>query len=225
MLRGKALTIAETSEHLETQSRQISKSFRISCYPDVAATYVKLSDVIRDKAKDFDLIVMGTDGPDDLYQFFTGSNTYNVLVKTETPLLLIPQGYLYSQINHIAYAFDYVHEGILPLSGLIPFVRHVNGRLTVLQVTGDKYTKAAEDQLMEQQQKIRSYYDDEVSIEFVTLRSDDAAQSVNSYVLTNEPDALALCTKHRNFLGRLFHKSLIRKISAYCNYPVFVFHQ
>lgn len=225
VLRGKDMAIAGAAERLESQSRQVSKAFKISCYADVEASNINLSSVIAGKGKDYDLIVMGSDGPDDLYQFFGGSNTYHAIVKTETPILVIPAGYLYSQINHIAYAFDYLHEGEIPLTGLIPFVRTMKSQLTILQVLAGEYSRTEEAHMQEEREKIGQLYGEALTIRFDTVSSTEMIpQSINSYMMRKQPDALALCTRHRTLLGRLFHKSTVKNLTAFSSYPVYVFH-
>ena len=168
---------------------------------------------------------MGSDGPDDLYQFFSGSNTYNAIIKSETPLLLIPAGYVYSEIKTMVYAFDYLKERNLPLTRLVPLIKALKCELTVLQVMEDAYSKKADDDLKEIQFIIRNLYGDDIGYKYDTIHSTEIAQSINSYILRNQPDALALCSVHRNLLGRIFHKSVIKNISSVCSYPLFVFHQ
>lgn len=225
IIRGKETTVAGVAQQLEAQSREITKTFKISCYAEVEPSFRKLSAVIHDSAKGYDLIVMGTDGPDDLYQFFGGSNTYNAIVKSDIPLLLIPAGYTYSEIKTMVYAYDYLRERNLPLARLVPFLKAVNCRLTVLQVMEEAYSEVAEDDLKELQFIIRNFYGDDLHYEYDTIRSSEVAQSINSYILRNQPDALALCSIHRNLIQNIFHKSIIKDISAVSNYPVLVFHQ
>lgn len=168
---------------------------------------------------------MGSNGPDDLYQFFSGSNTYNAIAKSETIVLLVPAGYLYSKINKIVYAFDYLKERTLPLSHLVPIVNALKCDLTVLQVVEESYSKEAADDLKELQVIIKNLYGDDLTYSYDTIRSSDITQSINNYILEKQPDALALCSVHRNLMERIFHRSIIENISAICNYPVFVFHQ
>lgn len=215
----------EVAGQLEEQSREISKTFRISCDAEVVSKISKLSKVIHDVAKNYDLIVMGSNGAEDLYQFFSGSNTYNAIVKSETPLLLIPEGYTYSEIKTMVYAYDYLRERDLPMVRLIPFIKTVKCRLTVLQVMEEAYSQDAEDDLKELQFIIRNFYGDDLNYEYDTIRSSEIAQSINSYILRNQPDALALCSVHRNLVQSIFHKSVIKHISAVSNYPVYIFHQ
>jgi nucleotide-binding universal stress UspA family protein len=225
IMRGKEMTLAGIAAQLESQSREITRGFKISCYAEVESSFSKLSSIIHEKAQGYDLIVMGTDGPDDLYQFFGGSNTYNAIVKSEIPLLLIPAGCTYSTIETMVYAYDYLRERNLPLTRLVPFIKAVNCKLTVLQVMEEAYSKEAEDDLKELQFIIRNFYGDDLNFEYDTIRSSEVAESIDIYIHKNQPDALALCSVHRNLIQNIFHKSIIKNISTISDYPVFVFHQ
>lgn len=225
LISGKDIAIAEATARLESESRQISKAFKISCYADVEPSNKALSTVIAAKGKAYDLIVMGSDGPDDVYEFFGGTNTYNALEKSETPVLVIPPNFLYSQIRHMVYAYDYLHEETFPLAGLIPFVRALDIQLTVLEVLKDEDTRLTAEHLKEEQAKIRYLYGEDLNVKYDAFYSSEIARSINSYILSHEADALALCTHHRNFLTRLFHKSVTRNLTSFSSYPVYVFHR
>jgi len=224
LVRGKAMMVAEVKDQLEAQSREVSKVFKISCHAEIKSSFSKLSNAIASRGKDFDLIVMGSNGPDDLYQFFGGSNTYNAITKTQLPVMVIPAGYVYSEIKRMVYAFDYLKERSLPFGRMIPWIKALGCHLTILQVMEEAYSKEAEDDLKQLQFIIRNLYGDDLNFSYDTIRSSDVAQSINSYILRQRPDVLALCSVHRNFVERIFHKSVIKNISAICSYPVFVFH-
>jgi nucleotide-binding universal stress UspA family protein len=221
----KHISTIQVAERLETQSREVSEIFKISCDAEVVSKINMLSTVIKDVAAGYDLIVMGTNGADDLYQLFSGSNTYNAIVKSETPLLLIPEGYTYCEIKTMVYAYDYLRERNLPLAALVPFIKAVNCKLTVLQVMEEASSKDADEDLKELQFIFKTYGSEGINYEYDTIKSADISHSINSYILRNQPDALAMCSIHRNLIARIFHKSIIKNISAISNYPVYVFHQ
>lgn len=223
--RSKSISTLEVTKRLEEQSQEVSRIFKISCDAEIVSKISKLSSVIHDAAKKYDLVVMGSNGAEDLYQFFSGSNTYNAIVKSETPVLLVPEGYTYSQIKTMVYAYDYLRERSLPLTKLVPFIKAVGCKLTILQVMEEAYSKEAEDDLHELQFIIRNFYGDDLHYEFDTIRSSEISQSINSYVLRSQPDALALCSVHRNLIQNIFHKSIIKNISALSDYPLFIFHE
>ncbi len=218
------VSFSAVTESLEAQSRAISRTFKISCYAEVQPSTSTLAKTIADKAADYDLIVMGTNGPDDVYQFLTGSNAYNASVKSAVPVLLIPDGCEYNEIKTVVYAFDYLRERKLPIEQLKPLVKSLNSELCILQVMEEAYSEEAEDELKELQFISKTLYADDIKLSFDTIRSYEIAKSIHSYVLRTQPDLLALCAVHRNLLERFFHNSLIRSISAVSSYPVFIFH-
>ena len=172
---------------------------------------------------EFDLIVMGTNGADDLYQFFTGSNTFNTILKTKIPLLLIPDTCNYVEVKLVVFAFDYLRERYLPTTGLKEFIKSLNCNLKVLQVVEEAFSKRAEDELKELQLMFKPLYQD-FHYTFDTIRSDEIAESISNYVQLNRADVLALHASHRNVVERFFRKSITKNISAICNYPLYIFH-
>ncbi len=222
---GKQFTLKATAEKLQSQCHELSSVFKISCNAEVEPTYHKLSSVIRDKSHLYDLVVMGSNGAEDLYQFFLGTNTYNALVKTKTPVLLIPEGVLYGEIKQILYAFDYLRQRKLPIKPLVEFAKAVHAEITVLQVMEEAYSKEAEQELKELQFILQNGQDGSVPVKYETIRSAEVARSIDSYAVNHRPDALALCSIHRTFIESLFHKSVIKNISMISSYPVLVFHE
>ena len=220
---GKSSIPKKAIEELEAQSWEISRIFKISCYADTEVLGGLLAKTIERKASDFDLIVMGTNGIDDLSDFFSGSNTYHVIQKSSTPVMIVPVGCGYSEIDRMVYAFDYLKERSLPLEQLIPWLNTLKCDLSVLQVMEEARSEDVDDELKELQDMI-SKSNSEIQLNFDTIRSSEIAQSINSYILRNQTDVLGLCTHHKNFVANLFHKSVIKNISAIATYPIFVFH-
>ncbi len=219
---GKQLTIKATSERLKDLCSEVSKIFKLRCTPEIEPTYNRLSTVISEKASHYDLLVMGSNGADDLYQFFMGSNTYNALTKSTTPVMVIPDGHLYTEVKKVVYAFDYLSERRLPMAPLLKFLQPMEAELTVLQVMEEAYSEEAAQDLKELQFILETQAAGH-PFKYETIRSADVAGSIDDYIRKTEPDILALCFQHRNLLESIFHKSVIKKISAYSLYPVFVF--
>ena len=88
----------------------------------------------------------------------------------------------------------------------------------------EAYSKDVDEDLMDLQYIIKTYYDD-LDYEFETIHAGSTMQGIRDYVSRNQVDVLALCSIHRNFIEAFFHKSTIQNISAFCNYPLYVFHQ
>jgi nucleotide-binding universal stress UspA family protein len=217
--------VTSIPEALEAQALEITKAFTISCDAELQPGSASLASTIAERAKDFDLVVMGTNGPDDIYQFLTGSNAYKASIKTTIPVLLVPEGCGFSEIKKMVYAFDYLSARKLPMEQLKPWIRTLRCELSILQVMEEAYSEEFEEELKELQLISKDLYADEIKLTFDTIRSYEIAESIHSYVLRTQPDILALCAVHRNLLERFFHNSLIKNISAISSYPVFIFHE
>ena len=212
------------SQRLELESEEVSKTFHVPCDSIVQSSIRKLSSVIQDVSGQYDLIVMGSNGPDDIYQFLTGTNAYNAAVKAKVPVVIVPENYVYSEIRSIVYAFDYLKERRLPHKELISFAAVLKAEITVLQIMEEAQSKGADEDLRELQLIAQNLFSDDVGLKFDTLRSSEIPQSINNYVSKNQPDVLALCSVHMNAFQRLFHKSVIKNLTATTDIPLFVFH-
>jgi nucleotide-binding universal stress UspA family protein len=223
VLKGKYLATEAAREKLDEQSYQVMDVFGISCLSEIEASNRRLSDIITQRAKDFDLIVMGTNGADDYYEFFFGSGSYQVAKESSVPVLLIPVGCGYQDIANIVFAFDYEHEEYLPLIQLVKFTAAIKARITIMQVK-EHYQRESEVYANQVIERAKLFYN-LTDLEFETIFSDDVSSSINSYVLKSRADALALCSIHHTMIDAFFHKSIIKQLTSTVNYPVLVFHK
>lgn len=224
LIKGKSETIELVKEQLEAQSKEVARTFKISCYSEVQLSGVQLESVISENAKDFDLIIMGSDGENDLLQFLSGSHTYNLISKVEIPIILVPADCSFKKMDLIVYAYDYLKEEKLPITQLSVWLRLLKCKMNVLEVLEKSVSLRQNKELSQLQGLIEETVPSPVQLHFDTIHSDDVVDSINMYVLQNKADMLALCSKHHSLLGRLFHKSVIKAISIRARYPVFVFH-
>lgn len=222
VIKGKFLATEPILERLDEQSYQVMDVFKISCRSEVQASNSSLSDSIIQRAKDFDLIVMGTNGSDDYYDFFFGSRSYQVAKESTIPVLLIPGGCGYQDISTLAFAFDYEHEQEFSVKQLIEFTNLLNAKINIVQVK-DHYKREAEVNSKDVEERTKMLYNLS-DIEFDTVFSDEISSSINTYVLETKADALALCSINHSIITKLFHTSVIKALSANSGYPIFIFH-
>ena len=211
---------------LEGISREISISFKISCYADVEASNETLAKTIERKASGYDLIIMGTSGDDDLFDFLGGSNTYNVVRKSKIPVLVVPPKCTYSRIDKMVYAFNYLRERSLPVEQIVRWIEALKCKLTVLQIMEEAKSEEIDNELKELQ-SIIEHSEFGNQIKFDVMRTPHVSEGISNYMANNNVDVLALCTHHKTFLEKLFHKSVIRKNigNQTDNLPLFVFHR
>lgn len=219
---GNQVTVKAAAERLESQCEEVRRLYGIQCKAQVAPTYDNLGNTIGEQSAAHELIVMGTNGPDDLRQFFLGTNTYNTFTAVSTPVLIVPEGVSYHEIRNITYAFDYLSTRMLPLDPLRQFAGMVGAQITVLQVMEEAISLEANEDLRELQFILQAKYED-CPLNFETIRSSDVARSIDQHVAKTKPDMLAVCSRDRNFLERLFHRSVLKILTAIGSYPIFAF--
>lgn len=221
---GEQLNAQMAYDRLEDQCREISKVFRVSCNAHVVANVAGLSNLIENEAVGHDLIVMGTHGPGNVFDYFFGSHSYRMARQSNIPVLVVPTGCLYSDIRKTAFAFDYWRKDKLPLAQLINVLKPLESHLTILEVLEESISQKADEEILADQQLILDTYQNELVLDFDTLHTGHIATALDQYVKENKFDVLALCALRQNFLGRLFHKSLIKEMSMIATYPLLIIH-
>lgn len=223
-IMGEQMNAQMAFDRLEELSKEISRVFKISCNGKVSTTMGGLAGVIEREAGQYDLLVMGTEGPDNVFQFFFGSNSYRVARHTKTPVLIVPSNTGYADIRKTAFAFDYWRSNTLPLDQLAGILKPLQSELTVLEVLEPSISRRAEAEMAADQEILRETYGSGLSLHFDTLHTENIPAALDAYVKTHGIDLLALCTQHQSFLERLFHKSLIKEMSKLATYPLLVVH-
>ena len=66
-------------------------------------------------------------------------------------------------------------------------------------------------------------YDKEIN--FNRVISENEADSIETFMTKTEADLLAVYFEEHGFLYRMFHESLIKKLTSYANFPVLILHK
>jgi nucleotide-binding universal stress UspA family protein len=216
--------IDTATDYLVDVAEQISRTYGVVCKTDVETLSMPLKKAIAERATGYDLIVMGTNGPHDVVQYFTGSNSYNAAVNSEVPVVIVPPGVEYKPVKNILFAIDYVSQPKVPMAQLLPFATSNGSQITLLQVLENAPDAAMKKRLDDIQYTIKGEFENAVRLRFSHISGENIAESIDEYTRNHKADLLALCTVERNGLSDLFHDSVIKKISAEAEYPLFVFN-
>src|SRR5690606_37881633 len=83
----------------------------------------------------FNLIVMGTKGVSDITETYVGSNTVQVIEKSDCPVLCVPEKASYKKFRKIIYATDYQEEDKKAISQLLAFATPFQAHVNILHVS------------------------------------------------------------------------------------------
>jgi nucleotide-binding universal stress UspA family protein len=213
-------------EKLDALSAEVRKTYGIMCSPVLQPAAITFSDFVGEEAGEYDLVIMGTNGADDLVQFFNGSHSFNVVLRSNVPLLLIPVEYTGAEISEVVYAYDYYKEQKLPLEQLRQWLNIIKkNTVTVLQVLKESASADIGKELRRVQTELQ-FENKPIELKFDTVyNASELAMGINQYMVKTDSAVLCLCTQKRGVVENFFRKSVIKGITGMAGYPMFIFHE
>lgn len=172
--------------------------------------------------KEIDFVVMGTKGATGAKEIFLGSNTGDVLMKTDCNVIAVPEHSVYKAPKEIVFPTDfklrYEREDLEPL---IELAETNKSTLRILHFSQD-------DQLTEEQEsnkRILESYLDTVEHRFHTLTNIDFEEALNCFAQSRgDVDMIAMISGHYNFFQRLFFRPKVMELSFHTKIPLYVLH-
>jgi nucleotide-binding universal stress UspA family protein len=168
---------------------------------------------------------MGSNGPDDLFQFIAGCNTFNTAKQSRTPVIMVPVDYIFTTPKRIAYAFNYLQNAMLPLAPVTSLLGPITSEIIVLQIVESAHSLDVDEELAQIQETIKHYLNGAHQLVFRTIHADNPALAINEFVEKNDIDLLAVCHLNKGFLQRLFHTSVLKRLTAISNRPILIFSE
>jgi nucleotide-binding universal stress UspA family protein len=214
------------SSRLKELSEEVNRSFSISSDYQVEMTDRSLAETLAGLGNHDTLMVMGTNGIDDVWQFFFGTNTYKVIQQAECPVLLIPEGYSYESYKNILYVFTSEEKGPMAIVPFHEFAKHFESPVTFLHISGIKTD--TEDSVPDIYGAVKQEAEqcfDKQTLAFKQIFSDDVPDALDVFITDNPTDLLVMTARHRNIIERLFRKKpALETLSVTTPCPILVFH-
>jgi nucleotide-binding universal stress UspA family protein len=182
-------------------------------------------DSVKQKINEFDidLIIMGTKGATGAKEIFMGSNTGDVIMKTDCDVLAVPDKAKYKTPKEIIFPTDFrliYREGELDI--LKKIADQNDSIIRVLHVQNDE--------ILDEEQKVNKKdlerYFDTLNYSFHTLTNTDFESAVNCFTQSRgNVDMIAIIAKHYNIFQRLFFKPKVEDLSFHTKVPLLVLHK
>ncbi len=212
------------SGKLKEMSVEINRMFKIPTKYEVDITTKSLSKTISSLGKNNTIIVMGTNGADNLSQFFFGTNTYNVIEKTECPVLLVPENVSFETYTKILYPIIYENPEESALEQFYEFGKHFEAQFTFLHIS-KKDTDKTKNIFNTIKEDTEKYFNGKLKINFERVFSDNIDDAIDNFIIENPIDLMMIEEHHRNLLERIFlKKPLLSALSITASFPIFVVH-
>ncbi len=163
-------------------------------------------------------IVMGMETEGAFSELIIGSIAIDVIRKTKTPILLVPEKAKFKKIERITLAYDYkLKQDIGVLNPLKELIQQSGASFSVLNVDKEDPEQNPEKSIAGI--RIEKYFEN-IPFKFYFYENEDFTAGVNDFVETSSIDLLAMIPHKHNFLERLFKESHTKKIAFHTNIPL-----
>ncbi len=154
------------------------------------------------------LIIMGTQGVNNLSRKFFGTNTLNIIQQAECPVLAIPCGHPYKPINKIVISTDMHSNSLKLLDESMRFFTGLHPEVYILHLNKESdISTQTEFQLSDLPGNVKkrfSYPD----VKMFVSSFKDFNQGLDHFLQKHQADMLIMFTKRRKFFESFYNKSL-----------------
>lgn len=186
-------------------------------------------DEITDYAQEneYDLVVMGTRGKNAQKVAIFGSVTISVMDRIKVPLLIIPENFLplhKEMPDNLLFVTTFEKRDPHTLERLMRFLTPVSNLKIFL---GHIETEASDEwddiKLKGLADVIRTKYN-RPYVEVCRFNEKELLQELDEYIIRNKINAIAMTSRRRSLIAKLFSSDFTRKIFYHSTVPLLVFH-
>lgn len=214
----------EASEKLTGMKESIEKNDEVIA--DIIISTDSLQEAIAKASgeKQFDLIVMGTQGASGIKEKLWGSRTAATLGRSEIPVMAIPNDYLWKKPQKILLMTNQFEKD----PAILDFIFELAG-LYMAGVQVAIFTDEDDDKtgtFLEHKKEISAYEEflkekyNEETLTSVHLYGEKFEETLQDFIKENNIDMLVMITYPHKFLNRIFNPSKTKRMSYQTKIPL-----
>jgi nucleotide-binding universal stress UspA family protein len=221
-----SLAKAEAAIELEklcTELNEESISIKCDYVIRVAerSSEIIVSAALNNKA---DFIVMGTRGAGAIKKIILGSNTASVIEDSPIPVFVIPEEVSFLNPKKIVFASRFHNSDVQAIKQLSFIASAFNAELIIVHFFENKKDKEAGSSIMAtflaRIREVITY----PKITCHTFENENAQKGIEKFIDVVHADIIALSTKNRNPIEKLFSRSMTKDMSFHSKIPLLAFH-
>lgn len=168
-----------------------------------------------------ELIVVGTEGMNELRDGIIGSKANKLVELTDCDILVVPRKVFFKKPRKLVYASDYLEEDKLAIQKVVELASFFDSEIDFVHVSSSQNTidKALHQAVIGEMKPFIRYE----KFNFI-LKSfqDDIALGLENYLQNAKGDILITLSKKKSFFDQIFSKNLSKKMSYFLNKPLWV---
>lgn len=173
------------------------------------------------KTMNASLIVMGTEGINELRENIIGSRASQMVEKSDRNILIVPRKVFFKPPRKFVYASDYLEEDKLAVQILVEIAEHFDSEIDIVHFSLSQ--KAIDKSLhIAMTEELKPFVRYEKTNYILKSYRDDLALGLENYLQLAKGDMLVTLSKKKSFFDQIFSKNLSKKMSYFLNKPLLV---
>jgi nucleotide-binding universal stress UspA family protein len=186
-----------------------------------SSSEIIVSAALNNKA---DFIVMGTRGAGAIKKIILGSNTASVIEDSRVPVIVIPENISFLLPKKIVFASEFRGSDVNAIKQLSVIASSFGAEIIILHIVENKDEVTSEFSIIDffsaQVQKVTTY----PKISYRIFKSENIEKGIELFIDSIEANMIALSTRDRNPIEKLFSKSITKDLSFHIKIPLLAFH-
>jgi nucleotide-binding universal stress UspA family protein len=173
-----------------------------------------------------DLVIMGSTGLGHKEKKFLGSVTESVIRQAKVPVLAIPDQYSFiglENIDNILYLTQYDESDFFSLKALISLTSQLNLKVICVHISQDPSNSWDKIKMEGLKEYFKKVYE-KVDVDCAIIEGKDIIKELDSYIQKNDIKALAITSRKRSLMDKVFKPNMTKKIFYHTSVPLLVFH-
>jgi len=180
--------------------------------------------MLEASVEETEMIVVAVSGSQDLISRFTNSTINALIEDSSCPVLIIPSGCSYKEMNKVILATDFRKADLDVLEKFITIYGKFNPEIKVLHIS----TKANDFKTELKFAGFKQLITEKIkysNISFKLMTHKNTVQGITENLKAENADLLLMLKEHESFFKSLFETSKTEKITHYIKIPMISFHE
>lgn len=175
------------------------------------------------KAKQADIIIMGTQGATGLREALVGTITASVMEHAGCPVMAVPEKATFTSFDKIVYATSYAEGDFQHVEEIIEFARPFNAEVILLHISSGEIENSYEFESIERFKERIAEDSKYEKVSFRLLEHKNVYEGLNLFLEETKADLVAMTMHKRSFIQKIFNRSITRKMAYHTHIPLIAF--
>lgn len=168
-----------------------------------------------------DLIVVGTEGVNELRENIIGSRASRLVEQSEIDILVVPRKVFFKPPRKLVYATDYLEEDKLAIQKVGEWAGFFDSEIDIVHISNSH--KSIDKVLhLTMVEEIKPFVKHEKTNYVLKAFRDDLALGLENYLQVAKGDILVTLSKKKSFFDQIFSKNISKKMSYFLSKPLWV---